>query len=182
MVSIPTIPPERLSQISSFVNVPRKSQFLKYLLSYWKLKRIKRNGVPLLRRLQAASNHPPTVPSTGHPLASPIHVSPLTRPTQIRDKKLIFVWFRRFQLFSVTMCFYIGLVLLVFIPKIIMIALRIEGRIRLSALKRAPVGSISRDMILPPRGTNELRSITQPSIQQKSYTRIVKVGKIIGID
>jgi bromodomain and PHD finger-containing protein 1 len=73
MVSIPTIPPERLRQISSSVNVSRKNEFLKYLLSYWKLKRIKMNGVHLIKRLQAVPNHPPTVPSTGRPQATPIH-------------------------------------------------------------------------------------------------------------
>lgn len=58
-VSIPTIPPDRLTEIASSIPFARKNQFLKRLLSYWKLKRIQRNGVPLLRRLQAASNHPP---------------------------------------------------------------------------------------------------------------------------
>jgi len=71
MVSIPTIPPDRLNTISASANVPRNSPFLKHLLSYWKLKRIQRNGVPLLRRLQAASSHPPVASShTPH-----VHVS-----------------------------------------------------------------------------------------------------------
>ncbi|KAL8617955.1 hypothetical protein ACOMHN_052906 [Nucella lapillus] len=55
VVSIPIIPQERLSKISSVVSLTRKDQFLKRLLSYWTLKRQSRFGVPLLRRLQ--SNH-----------------------------------------------------------------------------------------------------------------------------
>ncbi|XP_076469577.1 peregrin-like isoform X2 [Babylonia areolata] len=55
VVSIPIIPQERLSKISSLVSLTRKDQFLKRLLSYWTLKRQSRFGVPLLRRLQ--SNH-----------------------------------------------------------------------------------------------------------------------------
>ena len=46
----------RLDRISSRVALHKKSQFIPKLVGYWKLKRQSRNGVPLLRRLQA-SNH-----------------------------------------------------------------------------------------------------------------------------
>ena len=42
----------RLGKITSNLTVPRKSQFMQRLHSYWTLKRQSRNGVPLLRRLQ----------------------------------------------------------------------------------------------------------------------------------
>ncbi|XP_059166446.1 bromodomain-containing protein 1-like isoform X2 [Physella acuta] len=54
-VSIPIIPDERVSKISSMISVPKKEEFMRALLSYWTLKRQSRFGVPLLRRLQ--SNH-----------------------------------------------------------------------------------------------------------------------------
>ncbi|KAL4645933.1 peregrin [Arapaima gigas] len=52
VVSVPCIPPHRLSKITSRLTVQRKSQFMQRLHSYWTLKRQSRNGVPLLRRLQ----------------------------------------------------------------------------------------------------------------------------------
>ncbi|XP_028681097.2 peregrin isoform X1 [Erpetoichthys calabaricus] len=52
VVSVPCIPPHRLSRITSRLTLPRKSQFMQRLHSYWTLKRQSRNGVPLLRRLQ----------------------------------------------------------------------------------------------------------------------------------
>uniref|UniRef100_H3AJP9 Bromodomain and PHD finger containing 1 n=1 Tax=Latimeria chalumnae TaxID=7897 RepID=H3AJP9_LATCH len=52
VVSVPCIPPHRLSKITSRLTIPRKSQFMQRLHSYWTLKRQSRNGVPLLRRLQ----------------------------------------------------------------------------------------------------------------------------------
>ncbi|XP_064487011.1 bromodomain-containing protein 1-like isoform X2 [Ornithodoros turicata] len=52
VVSIPTIPNDRLSKIATMTNMAKKHQFLQRLLGYWTLKRQSRNGVPLLRRLQ----------------------------------------------------------------------------------------------------------------------------------
>lgn len=55
IVNIPFIPAHRLSKIVGRVAMARKAQFIQSLQSYWMLKRQSRNGVPLLRRLQA--NH-----------------------------------------------------------------------------------------------------------------------------
>lgn len=44
----------RLNRISTKVNISRKTVFISMLISYWKLKRQSRNGVPLIRRLQAS--------------------------------------------------------------------------------------------------------------------------------
>ncbi|GAB1597887.1 peregrin-like [Argonauta hians] len=55
VVSIPTIPQQKITKISTIITLQKKQQFLARLLSYWTLKRQSRNGVPLLRRLQ--SNH-----------------------------------------------------------------------------------------------------------------------------
>uniref|UniRef100_A0A8C1UAH4 Bromodomain and PHD finger containing, 1 n=1 Tax=Cyprinus carpio TaxID=7962 RepID=A0A8C1UAH4_CYPCA len=52
VVSVPCIPPHKLSKITSNLTVQRKGQFMQRLHSYWTLKRQSRNGVPLLRRLQ----------------------------------------------------------------------------------------------------------------------------------
>ncbi|XP_068600900.1 peregrin [Brachionichthys hirsutus] len=67
VVSVPCIPPHRLSKITSNLTVPRKSQFMQRLHSYWTLKRQSRNGVPLLRRLQTH-------------LQSQRHIEPLPPP------------------------------------------------------------------------------------------------------
>lgn len=53
LILIPTIPPNRLQEISALVNLPKKTQFIQRLIPYWTLKRQYRNGVPLLRRLQS---------------------------------------------------------------------------------------------------------------------------------
>ena len=45
--------PHRLAQIVAQVALPKKSAFISQLQSYWLLKRQSRNGVPILRRLQA---------------------------------------------------------------------------------------------------------------------------------
>ena len=47
----------RLDRIIGRVSLHKKSQFIPKLVNYWKLKRQSRNGVPLLRRLQATNNH-----------------------------------------------------------------------------------------------------------------------------
>ncbi|XP_033332606.1 bromodomain-containing protein 140 [Megalopta genalis] len=61
VISIPTIPPERIKEIASLVEgMPKKSQLIQRLIAYWTLKRQNRNGVPLLRRLQ--SSHPQSRP------------------------------------------------------------------------------------------------------------------------
>lgn len=52
IILIPTIPVDRVQQITSLVHFHKKSQFVQRLIAYWTLKRQHRNGVPLLRRLQ----------------------------------------------------------------------------------------------------------------------------------
>ncbi|RWS31132.1 peregrin-like isoform X11 [Leptotrombidium deliense] len=52
VVSIPTIPPDRLMKTADMIHMPKRNQFIQRLLGYWTLKRQSRNGVPLLRRLQ----------------------------------------------------------------------------------------------------------------------------------
>lgn len=54
IILIPTIPSERVQEISNLVSMQKKSQFIQRLVAYWTLKRQYRNGVPLLRRLQTA--------------------------------------------------------------------------------------------------------------------------------
>lgn len=56
IVSIPTIPIERVSKISELISFPRRNDFLKALHAYWYLKRESRNGAPLLRRLQHSNS------------------------------------------------------------------------------------------------------------------------------
>ncbi|EAT47302.1 AAEL001554-PA [Aedes aegypti] len=53
VILIPTIPPNRVEEIASLVNIAKKQQFIQRLIAYWTLKRQHRNGVPLLRRLQS---------------------------------------------------------------------------------------------------------------------------------
>lgn len=53
LILIPTIPPDRVQQITSMVHFHKKTQFIQRLIAYWTLKRQHRNGVPLLRRLQS---------------------------------------------------------------------------------------------------------------------------------
>ncbi|XP_053982612.1 bromodomain-containing protein homolog [Hylaeus volcanicus] len=61
VISIPTIPPERIQEIAGLAEgLPKKSQLIQRLIAYWTLKRQNRNGVPLLRRLQ--SSHPQSRP------------------------------------------------------------------------------------------------------------------------
>lgn len=54
IILIPTIPSDRVQEISNLVSMQKKSQFIQKLVAYWTLKRQFRNGVPLLRRLQTA--------------------------------------------------------------------------------------------------------------------------------
>nr|XP_060633784.1 bromodomain-containing protein 1 isoform X3 [Anolis sagrei ordinatus] len=53
-VCTPCIPPQRLNKIMNRVAIQRKKQFVERVHSYWLLKRLSRNGVPLLRRLQSS--------------------------------------------------------------------------------------------------------------------------------
>ncbi|KAK0183409.1 hypothetical protein PV327_001455 [Microctonus hyperodae] len=58
VISIPTIPPERIREIASLAEgLPKRSQLIQRLIAYWTLKRQHRNGVPLLRRLQSSHPH-----------------------------------------------------------------------------------------------------------------------------
>ncbi|KMQ97299.1 peregrin-like protein [Lasius niger] len=77
VISIPTIPPERIREIASLAEgVPKRSQLIQRLIAYWTLKRQYRNGVPLLRRLQ--SSHPQSrPPPLGEHSTSPTHDSEL---------------------------------------------------------------------------------------------------------
>ncbi|XP_014212581.1 peregrin [Copidosoma floridanum] len=64
VISIPTIPPERIREIASLAEgLPKKNQLMQRLIAYWTLKRQYRNGVPLLRRLQSSHPHPRAPPS-----------------------------------------------------------------------------------------------------------------------
>ncbi|XP_014484453.1 PREDICTED: peregrin isoform X1 [Dinoponera quadriceps] len=72
VISIPTIPPERIREIASLAEgLPKKSQLIQRLIAYWTLKRQYRNGVPLLRRLQ--SSHPQSRPPPLAENSSPTH-------------------------------------------------------------------------------------------------------------
>lgn len=53
LILIPTIPADRIQEITSLVHFPKKAPFIQRLIAYWTLKRQHRNGVPLLRRLQS---------------------------------------------------------------------------------------------------------------------------------
>ncbi|XP_015980779.2 bromodomain-containing protein 1 isoform X3 [Rousettus aegyptiacus] len=53
-VCAPYIPPQRLNRIANQVSIQRKKQFVERAHSYWLLKRLSRNGAPLLRRLQSS--------------------------------------------------------------------------------------------------------------------------------
>ncbi|KAM9230386.1 bromodomain-containing protein 1 isoform 2-T2 [Dugong dugon] len=53
-VCAPYIPPQRLNKIANQVAIQRKKQFVERAHSYWLLKRLSRNGAPLLRRLQSS--------------------------------------------------------------------------------------------------------------------------------
>ncbi|XP_071448364.1 bromodomain-containing protein homolog isoform X2 [Hetaerina americana] len=70
VISIPTIPPERIIEIAMLVDMPQRNYFIKRLISYWTLKRQNRNGVPLLRRLQATHQARPDERPVGEKVAS----------------------------------------------------------------------------------------------------------------
>uniref|UniRef100_A0A6I8QNU2 Bromodomain containing 1 n=1 Tax=Xenopus tropicalis TaxID=8364 RepID=A0A6I8QNU2_XENTR len=53
-ITVPDIPPQRVNKIINQVSIPRKKQFIERVHSYWMLKRLSRNGIPLLRRLQSS--------------------------------------------------------------------------------------------------------------------------------
>ncbi|XP_018423741.1 PREDICTED: bromodomain-containing protein 1 isoform X4 [Nanorana parkeri] len=53
-VNVPDIPPQRINKISNQVSIQRKKQFIERVHGYWLLKRLSRNGIPLLRRLQSS--------------------------------------------------------------------------------------------------------------------------------
>ncbi|KAM5172520.1 bromodomain-containing protein 1 isoform 3-T3 [Mantella aurantiaca] len=53
-VNVPDIPTQRINKISNQVSIQRKKQFIERVHSYWLLKRLSRNGIPLLRRLQSS--------------------------------------------------------------------------------------------------------------------------------
>ncbi|KAM4037525.1 bromodomain-containing protein 1 isoform 2-T3 [Anomaloglossus baeobatrachus] len=53
-VSVPDIPLQRINKIINQVSIQRKKQFVERVQSYWLLKRLSRNGIPLLRRLQSS--------------------------------------------------------------------------------------------------------------------------------
>ncbi|XP_012522804.1 peregrin [Monomorium pharaonis] len=73
VISIPTIPPERIREIASLAEgIPKRSQLIQRLIAYWTLKRQYRNGVPLLRRLQSSHPQSRPPPLVEH-LSSPTH-------------------------------------------------------------------------------------------------------------
>ncbi|CAI5635748.1 unnamed protein product [Oreochromis niloticus] len=50
--TVPTFPAHRLQTILNQVSIQKKKVFVELVLSYWRLKRQSRNGLPLIRRLQ----------------------------------------------------------------------------------------------------------------------------------
>jgi hypothetical protein len=52
-VCVPTLPPDQVVRIASLISVPSRNSFFRRLMAYWLMKRRARNGVPLIRRLQA---------------------------------------------------------------------------------------------------------------------------------
>lgn len=73
LILIPTIPTDRVQQITSLVHFQKKSQFVQRLIAYWTLKRQHRNGVPLLRRLQGQGQVHQRCGIEGSPNAMELH-------------------------------------------------------------------------------------------------------------
>ncbi|XP_043247226.1 bromodomain-containing protein 1-like [Amphibalanus amphitrite] len=78
VVSVPTIPPERVQHLASLIECPRKNHFIQRLLAYWTLKRYSRYGVPLLRRLQVSAKQARRADSGGR--------DPLQDKNEIREQ------------------------------------------------------------------------------------------------
>lgn len=73
LILIPTIPADRVQQITSLVHFQKKTQFIHRLIAYWTLKRQHRNGVPLLRRLQSQGQVHQSKGIEGSPNASELN-------------------------------------------------------------------------------------------------------------
>lgn len=68
----------RLNRIANQVAIQRKKQFVERAHSYWLLKRLSRNGAPLLRRLQSSlQSQRSTQQVCAHPSASLLGLWPL---------------------------------------------------------------------------------------------------------
>lgn len=52
--AVPSFPAHRLQTILNQVSIQKKKAFVELVLTYWTLKRRSRNGIPLIRRLQAS--------------------------------------------------------------------------------------------------------------------------------
>lgn len=73
LILIPTIPSDRVQEITSLAHFPKKNQFIQRLIAYWTLKRQHRNGVPLLRRLQSQGQSHQNRGIEGSPNASELN-------------------------------------------------------------------------------------------------------------
>ncbi|XP_046642748.1 bromodomain-containing protein 1-like [Daphnia pulicaria] len=86
IISIPTIPPERVQEIASSVpQIQGKIRFIQRLIAYWTLKRQSRNGVPLLRRLQTShpSRRPASSAATGSGSGSGLGGDQIVQPDDL---------------------------------------------------------------------------------------------------
>ncbi|EPY84362.1 bromodomain-containing protein 1 [Camelus ferus] len=78
-VCAPYIPPQRLNRIANQVAIQRKKQFVERAHSYWLLKRLSRNGAPLLRRLQSSlQSHRSSQQVKVEQMALELRLTPLT--------------------------------------------------------------------------------------------------------
>lgn len=78
----------RLSKITNRLTIPRKSQFMQRLHSYWTLKRQSRNGVPLLRRLQTHLQSQRNCEQVGVPCPMPYRLGKLGPGDEDQDWQL----------------------------------------------------------------------------------------------